>query len=81
MGDGSVVLNIRSLNASLVGPYTCTANNSRDSKSGVLQVFGPPPPPPASPMVMQMGDDILITWTPPNSVDVEVTQYVVEVYT
>lgn len=81
MNNGSVSLIILSLNASLVGPYTCTANNSRDSKSGILQVFGPPQPPPMNPEITKMGDDILISWTPPSSDVKIITLYVIEVYT
>jgi hypothetical protein len=79
-GNGSVSLTIPELNATLSGAYTCTARNIRAGEAATLQVFGPPPPPPAKPVVMTMGNDILISWMPPTSAGAAIAGYVIEVF-
>lgn len=78
--NGTVLLMISSLNSSLVGTYTCTANNTRGMNMTTTQVFGPPPSPPNNPVIMIAGNVITVSWMRPTARAITITQYLVQVY-
>lgn len=74
------VLTISSLMESLLGNYSCIATNVRGTDSHVVSVFGPPPPPFGIPEVDREGSQFTISWLRPDSPNVIITGYKVNLY-